>query len=120
MTSYKFFKHKNGISSFAALSVELANGSPGNVEWADGIVSFESIYGDVVKSGIRDALKWHTDSGGAPAAFRVLEFTELVVDTRPDAVRCAATGAAWKELGHDDTEILFEHDTHEWKAQRKV
>jgi hypothetical protein len=70
-----------------------------------------------VANGIRDAIAWHALEGGVAASFRVLEIEELPVDTKPDAVRCAATMAAWKALGHDETGIAFEFDG-QWKARR--
>ena len=110
MTTFKFFKYVNSISSFAAISLELAEGYPGAIFWADEIAALESVYGGSVRLGIKDALRWHAASGGQSTAFRVLDFTELLVDTKPDAARCAATVAAWKALGHNEAEIGFEHD----------
>jgi hypothetical protein len=116
MTAFKFFKHRNGISSFASISLELVDGPPEAVEWADGISSLQAIYGEAVRLGIKDALQWHIATGGKSAAFLVVNFTELVVDTKPDAARCAATGAAWKALGHDESSLYFAFDG-EWRAK---
>jgi hypothetical protein len=117
MSTFKFFKHKGGISAFAAITLEPQVGLDEGVEWVPEVKSFEPIYGETVASGIRDALAWHSLEGGAATAFRVLEFKELLVDTKPDAVRCAATMAAWKALGHDESGISFEFD-REWVARR--
>lgn len=116
MTAFKFFKHMNGISSFAAILLELVEGAPESVVWADEVAPLEAVYGEAVRLGIKDALQWHAAAGGQSAAFRVVDFIELVVDTKPDAARCAATGAAWKALGHDEAKLGFEHDG-QWKAK---
>lgn len=115
MTTFKFFKHKNGNSSFAAITLELMEGATGIVGWAEALASHEAAYGEAVRLGIKGALKWHGD-GGDSASFRVVDFAELVVDTKPDAARCAATGAAWKALGHDEDRICFELDG-QWRAK---
>lgn len=115
MTTFKFFKYVNGISSFAAISLELAEGHPEAIFWADEITALESIYGGFVRLGIKDALRWHVASGGQSTAFHVLDFIELLVDTKPDAARCAVTAAAWKALGHNEAEIDFKHDG-QWSA----
>ncbi len=114
---FKFFKHKGGLSAFAAITLEQQAGSEGGVEWMSQIKSFEPTYGEAVASGVRDAIAWHTQEGGTSTAFLVLEFEELLVDTKPDAVRCAATMAAWKALGHDESSISFEFE-REWVARR--
>lgn len=116
MTAFKFFKHKNGISSFAAISLDIVEGAPGSVAWADEVASLEAVYGEAVRLGIKDALQWHVATGGLSVAFRVADFKELVVDTKPDAARCAATGAAWKTLGHDEAKLDFELDG-QWIAK---
>jgi len=117
MSAFKFFRHQGGISAFAAITLEPQVGSREGVEWMSEVKSFEPIYGEAVATGIRDALDWHTLEGGATMAFRVLEFEELLVDTKPDAVRCAATMAAWKALGHEESGINFEFN-REWIARR--
>lgn len=117
MSSYKFAKHKNGCGHFAAIALELMNGTPNVVEWAASFGMFERIYGAAVAEGIQDALDWHVAAGGEMESFRVIDFTWLAVDTKPDAVRCAATMAAWKTLGQDECGIIFDFE-NEWRAKR--
>lgn len=117
MSAFKFFRHKGGISAFAAITLEPQAGSDRGVEWMSGVKSFEPIYGEAVASGVRDALAWHTQEGGTSTSFLALELEELLVDTKPHAVRCAATMAAWKALGHDESGISFEFE-REWIACR--
>ena len=119
MNSFKFCKQRGGLGAYAVVSVETIAGSAGFVEWAAAAELFEKFYGVAVRQGIRDALDWHEAGGGTGSAFRVLEIQEFLVDTKPDAVRCAATMAAWKALGHEEAQIVFEFDG-EWKAGRSL
>jgi hypothetical protein len=116
MITFKFFKHKNGISAFAAITIELISGAEDSIEWAPMAQAQKKSYGEAVLNGIRDAVAWHVLRGGVATGFKVLEIEELLVDTKPDAVRCAATMAAWKALGHAETDVAFEFD-NEWKAR---
>ena len=117
MSNFKFIRHKGGFGAFAEITLEKQAGLREGVEWMSAVKSFEAIYGEAVASGIRDALAWLLLEGGATTAFKVLGLEVLLVDTKPDAVRCAATMAAWKALGHDESGISFELD-REWVARR--
>jgi hypothetical protein len=108
--SFKFFNHKNGISAFAEIGVESTLSAEFSVKWADDLAHYERNYGDAVREGIIQALRWHVDAGSGSAAFTISQFIELVVDTKADAVRCAATVAAWKALGHSETDLTFAFD----------
>ena len=110
--TYKFFKYKAGISSFAVVGLETVSSSETGVVWSTKLVEYERTYSDAVAEGVAAAMKHHITRGGAPSSFIVTEFTELIVDTKEDAVCCAATVAAWKALGHDESEIVFEFDGH--------
>jgi len=115
MTAYRFCKTKNGITSFASLSIESVDQNATYLIWAENVAKFASRYEAAVKSGIDDAMQWHVESGGKPVAFRVVDFTELLVDTKMDAVRCAATFAAWLELGHLECQLSIE-----WKGEWQI
>jgi hypothetical protein len=108
--SYRFFKHKNGISAFAEVGIESAPSTDFTVTWAKNVVDYERNYEDAVREGIFQALQWHLDLGGGPAKFTISEFVELIVDTREDAVKCASAAAAWMALGHSETELVFDFD----------
>jgi len=118
MTYFKFAKLKNGIGAFAAIAVETIDGVSGVIEWSPSEKALQKNYGEAVSNGIEDAVAWHVLEGGQTKSFRILQFEYLVMDTTLDAVRCAATMAAWKSLGHDEAQIVFEYDG-EWKARRK-
>jgi hypothetical protein len=108
--SYKFFKHKNGISAFAEVGIESAPSPDFAVTWAKDVATYERNYGNAVREGITQALRWHRDLGGGPAKFTISDFVELIVDTREDAVRCASAAAAWMALGHSETELAFDFE----------
>ncbi|SRR5258705_10520334 len=108
--SFKFFKHQDGISAFAEVAVESAPSSDFCVKWTSDLANYERSYGGAVREGITQALRWHRDLGGGSAGFTILEFVELVVDTKADAVKCASAAAAWKALGHSETDLTFDFD----------
>jgi hypothetical protein len=117
--SFKFFKHKNGISAFAAIGVESAPSSDLSITWTKDVAHYERNYGRAVREGISQALSWHRDLGGGSAEFTILEFVELVVDTKVDAVKCASAAAAWKALGHSEAELTFDFDGA-WRVARST
>jgi len=115
---YKFLKHKNGITSFAAIGLELLPLSEHRVSWPSDLMMYEQLYADAVAEGINFAMQHHLSLEGKPASFLVSEFQELPVDTKFDAVRCAASVAAWKALGHEEDEVTFEFNGS-WLAKLK-
>jgi hypothetical protein len=112
MTSFKFFRHLDGKSAFAVVSVRAVRGTSRIVWSADS--TLQKHYGVAVCAGIEDARAWHGDPA---VGFEVAEVEELLVDTKPDAVRCAATAAAWIELGHAETELQFAFEGAEWRVR---
>jgi hypothetical protein len=57
--------------------------------------------------------------GGGSAEFTILEFVELLVDTKEDAVRCASAAAAWKALGHSEADLTFKFNGA-WRIARST
>jgi hypothetical protein len=59
-------------------------------------------------------MREHELRGGEACWVEIVELIEAPVDTRADAVRCAATLATWKALGHSeaDADVVFENG--EW------
>ena len=115
-SSYKFFKHRNGISAFAEVAISSEPSSDFHVGWADDLVREEQDYRNAVREGVAQAARWHTDLGGEHASFTICRLVELRVDTKEDAVLCAAAMAAWKALGHPESEIEFVFDGT-WRPQ---
>lgn len=112
----KFFRHKNGLSAFAVVGVETTVASSSSlITWLPEVAIHEREYRDVVANGIAIAFNAHRAKGGGPVSFQIVEFVELLVDTKDDAVQCAATAAAWMALGHDESEVTYEFDGR-WHA----
>ena len=105
--SFNFLRHKNGICAFARIGVGCEPSTELVVEWAPDLAQLEKKYGWYVLTGIGLAMIWHRELGGGTARFRVLSLVESLMDTTPDAVHVAATVAAWKALGHSETELEF-------------
>jgi hypothetical protein len=106
--THKFFKHKNGKSAFAVVGIEAVPADEVTITWSPELAFAEKEYSPAVTEGINKAIRWHSERGGGLSTFTITEFTELYVDTKPDAVSCAAAAAAWKALGHDETLLNFE------------
>lgn len=112
MREFKFFRYHGGLSAFAIVSLEATPTRAGMIWKADPML--ESFYGAAVRAGLDDAQTWH----GSPVGFEILRVVELLVDTKPDAMRCAATMAAWLELGHAETDLEFIHEAA-WRVVRR-
>jgi len=110
----KFFRHRNGISSFAAVTLETTPPTSAAVAWASS-AGCPAEYRDAVISGIAIAHDAHAAIGGQATCFRVVEVVELLADTKADAVLCAAAGAAWVALGHSIAEVRYEF-VNAWRA----
>lgn len=114
--SSTFVRLKNGRTSFAVVGVETLPVADPLAGWAAELTHHARFYDEAIQRGVSDALGWHMRSGGAPASFLVIEFIELYVDTKPDAVQCAATTAAWQALGHDAAQLRYEFIGDEWRV----
>lgn len=107
IASYKFFRVKNGICSFAQVSIECVPSDYLEIKWAPDVAGNERIYGNAVREGVSQALRCHQSLGGCAAKFSILALIELPVDTKDDAVVCASAAAAWAALGHPETDLVF-------------
>ena len=117
MTSFMFAKMLNGIGRAAVVEVEPCCFVDSIVVWAskyDGPADKRPIEQDVT-AGVGDAVGWHIAGGGGRVALRVVD-VDFGADFSLDAVRCAATMAAWLALGHDEAEIKFEVEKGRWRA----
>lgn len=117
--SYHFRMTKNGLTAYAAVELEAVASPFVHVTWSGELKRYARKYSKAVEEGTRDAAEWHALLGHSSASFRVVGFTELLVDTRPDAVKCAATAAAWKALGHDEGCLEFMHNGKEWVVNKR-
>jgi len=62
-----------------------------------------SYYGDAMTAGIQLAIDEYRKHADIAYAIHVERLEYTVVDTRPDAVKCAAAMAAWVGLGQDES-----------------
>ncbi len=106
--SYKFFRMRQGIASFAEMSVRAVPNDTMIIDWPKKLDPPMSTYADAITWGIALAYQQHQHFGGMPARIEVVEIVEVPVDTKADAVTCAAAVATWLALGHDESEIAFE------------
>ena len=108
--NYKFFRTKDGVSFYAAVSVHIASCASHTIAWAAKAAPLRHIYDIVINNGVEVAYRQHLSLGGDAKCVEILELSEVVVDTTPDAVECATAIATWKALGHDEKEALILYD----------
>ncbi|MCW1922922.1 hypothetical protein OKA05_10195 [Luteolibacter arcticus] len=106
---------KGGKGRFAGVTIRAEAGEFDGVHWAPEVSHFARAQyaGDVV-AGIADARRWHLAKGGTDASIEVSQIEEILSDTTPDAVRLAATVAAWKALGNSEAELRFDQEGDRW------
>lgn len=97
------------------MTISAVVGDFDGVHWAPEVNrGIRAEYQGDVEAGIDDARTWHLSKGGADASFQVTELGIFPVDTKADAVRCAATAAAWKALGNSEAELSIAWDGDRW------
>jgi hypothetical protein len=117
MTRFMFAKMINGIGRAAMVELEPCCFVDAIVVWVskyDGLADKRPIELDV-NVGVGGAVGWHIAGGGGKVALRVVD-VDFGADFSLDAVRCAATMAAWLALGHDEAGIKFEVEKGRWRA----
>jgi hypothetical protein len=103
---FKFIKHHHGVTAFAEIAIE-ANPSDGfAIAWPSELAQLESAYNGPVRAGIEKAFAWHRANDDRLFTFAVRDLVELIVDTKLDAVECAATMAAWQSFGPRRREFI--------------
>jgi len=124
---YRFLLTKAGRTRFARVEVmitlggdtlEVTNNLPDKADPRSGAMArgFDPLWEEAALEGIREALD-RTGHEGTPGAGCHAALTGLVgalVDTTPDAVRCAAGLAAWRALGLDGPEPEPTFDGRLW------
>jgi hypothetical protein len=71
-------------------------------------------YGAAIREGVLAAAARFEQTGGTRQWVHVDEMVESMVDTTEDAVRCAATLAAWKSFGRDESEAVLSFQDGNW------
>jgi hypothetical protein len=103
MTEYKLCKVIGGVLRYAVVAVKKK--AEHSIEWTGQSIELRKFYEQELELGLRDALCWHVERGGAICGFDVLKLVENLPDTTGASVRCAASMAAWIELGRHEQEL---------------
>lgn len=111
---YRFLRHQGGVTAFARVSIE----SRPNDVWTTILDALpegdRAEYAAALEGGIDVAASAHTQRGGAPQIVAVTVLEQVFVDTKADAVRCAAAMAAWKSWDHPEADGLIRFADGEW------
>ena len=100
---------RGGKGRFAGVTIRTEAGVFDGVHWSPVVTHFlRAEYGGAVAAGVADSRRWQLARGGADAWLEVIEIQIFPVDSTPEAVRLAATAAAWKALGNAQEELRFD------------
>lgn len=102
--------------AFAQVTVCSEPSAASRVEWDDGLDGMRRVWGADIEKGIEQAADAHRKGGGAAHSVRVVDVVDVPVDTRADAVRCAAAIAAWTSFGGDESAAGAALDAGGWKV----
>ncbi|MFY9906946.1 MAG: hypothetical protein WBX02_11635 [Terriglobales bacterium] len=110
---YKMFRTAAGKTAFAIVGVAAREGE--GIRWHPSLTGMRRLYGGPVQAGVEHALHEHAERGGAAHSIEIIKLIESTSDTKEDAVKCAATLATWKALGHPESEaeVVFQGDAWE-------
>lgn len=123
----RFLRVQSGITHFARVQVqvhpgddvlEIEDGLPESIDPGKGEVNRQAnpTWVDAALNGIREAVQLGQQQGAIHTGCRVV-LTRLVgtaVDTRPDAVFCAAGLAIWDALGNPSPALQAYFDGEHW------
>jgi hypothetical protein len=113
---HKFLRTKNGVTSFAAVGVSSRPSDELTIVWSDAASGLRGAYETAAEEGVQLAAREHQRRGGQPQSVEIASIVETPVDTRSDAVRCAAALAAWKSWGHLEAEASVMFEDGAWKV----
>lgn len=129
---FKFLKSKEGRTNFAKVTVRVTKSEEKNcvianigekVDWERGEVNMTSdpAWVKAALEGASEALHFAERSRRINDHYLV-EITRVVgllVDTKEDAVKCAAALATWQCLfpGNPECQIKFDNDSKKWTIQ---
>ncbi|MFT3686280.1 MAG: hypothetical protein QM783_15400 [Phycisphaerales bacterium] len=118
---HRFRAFSNGIGTVAGVEIAAQSAPAMPTVWMES-ASHYPLGKDWIaegEEGVRDALAWHMAKGGGCAAFTVRKLIATYVDTWGGAIRCAATFAAWKSLGHAEFDLMTERTWTGWRVLLK-
>jgi hypothetical protein len=115
--NHRFGSQRNGKGRFAGVTLRAEAGAFEGVLWAPEVERFlQTEYGDDMAAGVADARRWHLERGGEDASITVMHVLFIICDLCPEAIRLAATAAAWKALGNAEEDLRFDKEGDCWVA----
>ena len=117
---FNFLRVKGGWTYFARLAVVSDAGIDGVQLSAEDVSENPHLakkWMEAARLGAEKALQAHLESGGTRLGLMIMSVLGTEVDTTCNAVEVASYCAAWKALGHSETELAIEFD-QEWRIKR--
>jgi len=110
-SSYKFLRVHQGLPRFAKIT---AASEPAD-DWCIFLEpEIDELWIDAVESGLRAAMAEQERLGARRFSITASSLVWSPVDTTEDAVRCAATVAAWMSFGNDAALVCVRMDGPFW------
>jgi hypothetical protein len=110
----RFFRTSGGVVAYAHVAVSSEPAPEAKTAWRANLETMKRVWGNDVERGIRLAAAEHQKRGGTPHLVHVDEVIDVPVDTKSDAMACAALIAAWKSWGRSEAELKLELQDGEW------
>ncbi|MDQ5824660.1 MAG: hypothetical protein M3441_10695 [Chloroflexota bacterium] len=119
---YRFLRTRDGVTSFASVTVELQPSSiysvtSDNLIYNDSEELYNGFYNTALAEGVEIAARAHEQRGGEPQHVEIVKLHATLIDSRADAVRCATALATWKALGHSEDEVNVLFANGEWRVE---
>ena len=115
ISRHRFLHTRDGVTSFALVGVTSQPSDDWIVEWHGSVTRYKDLDA-AAEEGVDIAVREHEHRGGEPHLIEIVELIETPVDTRADAVRCAAALATWKALGHSESDANVMFEEGEWRV----
>ena len=114
-SDFRFLRTRNGVTRFAAVTLTANDAEVWSVGIDASMADAVDRHGDPLRDGVLIAAKAHERLGGRRHSVVIEALEETVVDTSPDAVRCAAAMAAWKSFGRDESNAHISYGPNGWE-----
>jgi hypothetical protein len=109
-----------GIPSYAAMTVLCRGALAWEFTIEIPITPVLTRYTEAIYRGLKLAAAEHEKRGGPPHHIKVIELLQTAVDTSNDSVECAAAGATWNALGHDENDLVFTFSNRTWRVDFRL
>jgi hypothetical protein len=114
---YRFLRTREGITGFAKVEVSSRPSDKWAISWSVGLDEQMAIYGETVTEAVMAAAAGHERLGGGRHSVQVDLLIESAVDTKADAVFCAAAIAAWKSWGRAEEDVSIAYVNGRWRVE---